>query len=133
MSRADQALLQENQLPGLTNAEFWYCDGVQWKRSWNGSGGQLPTALALLFDFAPRAKQPLAKSSMTDFSASPADILDRQSNFDLGSAEIDEPSLESSTDSFELVERDVRLVVLLEQRMQTAPAPRPVRGSGVTP
>lgn len=133
MSRADQALLQENQLPGLTNAEFWYCDGVQWKRSWNRAGGQLPTAVALVFDFAPRAKQALVRTTMTDFSASPADSLNRQGSFDLESIGIDEPSLESSTDSFELVERDVRLVVLLEQRFQTANSPSPARGSRVTP
>jgi hypothetical protein len=39
--------------------------------------------------------------------------------FDNDRSSIDEPVLESSSDGFELLQRDVRLVILLEQRPTT--------------
>jgi prepilin-type N-terminal cleavage/methylation domain-containing protein len=119
-SRENQILLQENRLPGLTNAEFWYCDGSTWKRSWNSNGGRLPAAVALTFDHAPRQKQIATRQSTTDFGSSPSDRLNRQDTlFDNDRSSIDEPVLESSSDGFELLQRDVRLVILLEQRPTT--------------
>jgi hypothetical protein len=60
-------------------------------------------------------------SASTDFTASPSDQLSQLNNPDSSTLNVDEPILESSADGFELIERDVRLVVLLEQRSLPAP------------
>jgi prepilin-type N-terminal cleavage/methylation domain-containing protein len=117
--RGNQALLQENRLPGLAKAEFWYCNGAQWQRSWNSSD-RLPTAVALVFDFAPPGKPGAMPLASTDFTASPSDQLSQLNSLDSSAPTVDEPMLESSADGFELIERDVRLVVLLEQRSLAA-------------
>lgn len=116
----NQAVLRENYLPGLINAEFWYCDGAQWIRAWNSSGSDLPTAVALVFDFAPNEKKKLKRTTVADFSGSPVDMLSRSDSLSQNLPTIDEPLLQSSIDSFELIERDVRLIVLLEQSWQSA-------------
>jgi prepilin-type N-terminal cleavage/methylation domain-containing protein len=117
--RGNQTLLQENQLPGLANAEFWYCNGAQWQRSWSTSD-RLPTAVALVFDFAPPEKPGTMPLASTDYTASPSDPLSQLNRLDSSAPTVDDPMLESSADGFELIERDVRLVVLLEQRSLAA-------------
>ncbi len=49
---SDGAILRESKLTGITNVGFKYCDGMAWLDSWDAeSAGQLPTAVALGFDF----------------------------------------------------------------------------------
>ncbi len=55
-ARASGAVTRESRLDGLTNVQFKYFDGLSWKSEWNSeSGGGLPKAIALGFDFPARA------------------------------------------------------------------------------
>lgn len=48
--------IRETRLDGLTNVRFQYFDGVSWKPEWHSEQvGGLPLAIALVFDFPPRA------------------------------------------------------------------------------
>ena len=115
--------LQQNRLTGLADAQFWYCDGTNWSTSWSARGGRFPTAIALTFDFAPRSGvRPLVEQSLgslSDLSGSPSDSL-FNSSVDSGlspsrnsTMTLDEPVLEGSGQAFELLQRDVKLVMKL--------------------
>lgn len=111
---ANLTILQENQLPNLTNAMFWYGDGTEWKPSWSDRD-QLPTAVALTFDFAPRGNSGSIRATSTDFTASPSDQLGGM-NLEISLPTVGEVESSSSSDSFELIERDVRLIVALQRQ-----------------
>lgn len=70
--------IRETQLSGLTNVQFQYYDGQNWKREWNSDQvGDLPRAIALCFDFPARADMKPAepKPSKSEFDLSESNDL----------------------------------------------------------
>ncbi len=48
---ASTTFVAEQRLDRLLNAEFQYFDGKSWSKQWTTAGDQIPTAVALEFDF----------------------------------------------------------------------------------
>jgi type II secretory pathway pseudopilin PulG len=74
--------VRQTRLDGLTNVQFQYFDGKNWKREWNSEqAGGLPSAVALCFDFPATADmepiEPVAASNADDGLEAPNDLLNR--------------------------------------------------------
>jgi prepilin-type N-terminal cleavage/methylation domain-containing protein len=108
-TRSAGEILAENAVHGLANATFWYFDGSTWGQSWNSSHGTMPMAVCLTFDFPPRnGVRPVAQLMDASTSAVADALLEPATAIELISQ--NEQVLENPSESFELLQKDVKLV-----------------------
>jgi len=111
-SEAEQSL----DIAELVEPAFSYCDGRQWRSSWDSrTGNRLPTAVALSFDLknraAKQAQEPANRSTSSSDNANPSVA---SSDPKLSASDLrDSPN----TAEKDLQSRDVRIVIRLDNAL----------------
>lgn len=120
--------IRESRLEGLVRPQFQYSDGRSWRNSWNSrSAGSLPVAVALRFDFPPRAQmQPLPPRSSSDPLDAESDLAladaSTVSAADMALAGEAQAELETDADAslMESEEFEVQMVILFYRQPKAA-------------
>lgn len=118
--------IHESRLEGLVRPQFQYSDGRSWSSSWNSrSAGSLPVAVALRFDFPPRAQMqpplPPRSSDPLDADSGLGDVAP-VSAADMVLAGEAQAELETDADAslMESEEFEVQMVILFYRQPKAA-------------
>ena len=132
------SILRESRLEGLTNVSFRYSDGETWLDEWRGSkADQLPSAIALCFDFPARADMVTPSESRADTARTgdfEVEELDSGLSFAdsaLATESLAEVSSAGELGLLESATSEVQIVVLIESKLPQTALPASASLEGV--